>query len=88
MGRALRTCFDMLGPSVEKRVCDSQAKQKQRYDKHCKEHCFNPGQTVWTRDFRGSTKWVPGVVVQSVGPLTYMIQLDDKSLWKRHVDHI
>ena len=27
-------------------------------------------------------------MVQSIGPLTYMIQLDDHSLWKRHVDHI
>jgi len=45
----------------------------------------NPDQTG---DFRGSTKWVLGAVVQNVGPLTYMIQLDDKSLWKWHVDHI
>ena len=43
---------------------------------------------MWARDFRGSTKWIPGVVVQCTGPLTYMIQLDDKSLWKRHVDHL
>ena len=88
MGRALRTRFDMLCPNTEKKVCDSQAKQKQRHDEHTKERSFSPGQTVWARDFRGSTKWVPGVVVQCTGPLTYMIQLDDKSLWKRHVDHL
>ena len=74
MGRALRTCFDMLRPSTEKKVCDSQAKQK------LKECSFSPGQIVWARDFCGSTKWVPGVVVQCTGPLTYMIQLEDKSL--------
>lgn len=33
-------------------------------------------------------KWISGVVLQSVGPLSYMIQLDDGTLWKRHVDHI
>ena len=81
MGRALRTRFDMLCPSTEKKVRDSQAKQK------LKERSFSPGQTVWARDFCGSTKWVPGVVVQCTGPLTYMIQLEDKSLWKRH-DHL
>ena len=88
MGRALRTRFDMLRPSAEKRVCDAQAKQKQQQDEHGKHRSFSPGQTVWARNFHGSTKWVPGVVVQSIGPLTYMIQLDDHSLWKRHVDHI
>ena len=88
MSRAFRTRFDMLRPSTEKRVCDAQAKQKLRHDKHGKDHSFTIGQTVWVRDFRGSTKWVPGVIVQSISPLTYMIQLDDKSLWKRYVDHI
>jgi len=80
MGRALRTHFDMT--STEKRVCDSQAKQKQRQDEHGQHRSFNPGQTVWARDFHGTTKWVPGLVVQNVGPHTYMIQLDDKTLWK------
>jgi len=41
LGRALRTHFDMLRPSVENRVCDSQAKQKQRHDKHAKESRSN-----------------------------------------------
>ena len=88
MGRALRTRFDMLRPNIEKRVCDSQANQKQTHDEHGKDHSFSPGQPVWARDFRGSSKWISGVIVQKVGPLTYMIQLDDKSLWKRHADHI
>ena len=26
--------------------------------------------------------------MQCTGPLTYMIQLNDKSLWKRHIDHL
>ena len=88
MVRSLQTCFDMLRPSTEKEVCDSQAKQKQQHDEHVKERSFSPGQSVWARDFCGSTKWVSGVVVQCTGPLTYMIQLEDKSLWKRHVDHL
>ena len=43
---------------------------------------------MWARDFRESTKLLPGVVMQCTGPLTYMIQLNDKSLWKRHIDHL
>ena len=37
MNRVLHTCFDMLRPSTEKRVCDSQAKQKQQHDEHGKD---------------------------------------------------
>ena len=88
MGRALRTHFDMLRPSTEKKVCDSQAKQKQQHDEHVKEHSFSPGQTVWARDFRGSTKWVPGVVVQCTGPLTYMIQLGQNPCGKGMFDNL
>ena len=51
----------MLHLSTEKKICDSQTKQKQQHDQHGKERSFSPGQTVWARDFRGSTKWVPGV---------------------------
>ena len=85
MNRVLHTHFDMLRPSTEKRVCDS---QKQQHDEHGKDLSLGPGQTVWARDFRGSTKWLPGVVVQCTGPLIYMIQLNDKSLWKRHIDYL
>ena len=37
MGRALRTCFDMLQPSTKKKVCDPQPKQKQQHDEHGKD---------------------------------------------------
>ena len=90
MNRVLHTRFDMLRPNTEKRVCDSQAKQTQQHDEHGKDCSFiiSSAQTVWARDFCGSTKWLPGVVVQCIGPLTYMIQLNDKSLWKRHINHL
>lgn len=29
------------------------------------------------RAFSGSTRWLPGVVTQQIGPLTYLIQLSD-----------
>ena len=67
-------------------VCAAQAKQKQHHDEQSKSRDFLPGGNVWIRDFRN--KWISGVVLQSQGPLSYMIQLDDGTLVRRHVDHI
>ena len=41
------------------------------------------------RSFSGSgPDWVPGVIAQKKGPLTYLIDVSGGRLWKRHVDHI
>ena len=40
------------------------------------------------RNLRDGPPWVPGVVVQVLGPLTYVIQVQGGQRWKRHVDHI
>ena len=89
MGRSLRTRLDMLRPNLGGTVCAAQAKQKQYHDEQSKLRDFRPGDQVWVRDFRNnSPKWISGVVLQSVGPVSYMIQLADGTLWKRHVDHI
>ena len=33
-------------------------------------------------------KWLPGVVTDKHGPLTYLITLDDGRIFRRHLDHI
>ena len=40
------------------------------------------------KNLRPETAWVPGLVVERVGPLTYLVQVDDGGLWKRHIDHL
>ena len=35
-----------------------------------------------------NAKWLPGVVIDCVAPLTYSVQLHDGRIWKRHIDHI
>ena len=32
--------------------------------------------------------WVPGIVEEVQGPLTYLVRLDTGQIWKRHVDHV
>ena len=43
---------------------------------------------VTLRDFRGTDKWRSGVVFEEIGPVSYMIEAQDSSVHKHHVDHI
>ena len=89
MGRVLQTRLNMLRTNLGSTVCAAQAKQKQHHDEQSRSRDFGPDDQVLTRDFRNnSPKWISGVVLQSVGPVSYMIQLPDGTLWKQHVDYI
>ena len=49
---------------------------------------FSVGQSVMARNCRSGAAWLPGVIVQQLGPLTYLVDVSEGRLWKRHVDHI
>ena len=38
------------------------------------------------RNMRPGPDWVPAVVIERLGPLTYLVETSDHLLWKRHVD--
>ena len=38
------------------------------------------------RNLRPGADWVPAVVVERLGPLTYLVETSDRLLWKRHID--
>ena len=40
------------------------------------------------RNFRAGAAWVPGVIVQQLGPLAYLIEVSEGRLWKRHIDQV
>ena len=43
---------------------------------------------MWVRNFREGPRWVRGVVLEILGPLTYLVQTLDGVQWKRHLDQI
>ena len=49
---------------------------------------FYPGDRVLLKDLRKEDTWWPGSVAERSGPRTYVVVLDDKRVWKRHVDHV
>ena len=88
IGRELRTRLDLLSPDVGGRVRDRQATQKAYHDKHSRLRELRVGQSVWARNFRDGPTWVPATIADQVGPLSYLVQLSDGGLWRRHIDHL
>ena len=86
--RHVRTRFDLLRPEVEDIVSSSQSAQKQNFDKHCRQRDFFVGQRVMVRNLRPGPRWVPGTLIERKGPLTYLVQVSEGRIWKRHVDHL
>ena len=86
--RQLRTRFSLLHPSREKQVTKKQFEQVSHHDQHAKPRQFCVGQTVMARNYRQGQKWVQGVLTKQLGPLTYLVQVDQGQMWKRHVDQL
>ena len=83
----LCTRFDLLKPNIESVVNTKQSNQKTHYDKHVKQQHFVKGQLVMVKDFI-LKKWTPGEIVNTTGPLSYSIQIENGRIIHRHVDHI
>jgi len=86
--RMLRTRLDLLRPSCESTVHLQQANQKFHHDQHTCSRVLTVGQNVMARNLREGPRWVPGVVIERLGPLTYLIQVESGLFWRRHVDHL
>ena len=89
MGRRPRSVLDMLQPNVASRVIERQGQQKVAHDAHTKPREFEVDDTVFARNF-GNTgrKWLSGTIVDKKGATSYYIELTDKRVVRRHIDHI
>ena len=65
-----------------------QAYQKGYHDVHCHVRKFHIGKSVMARNMFFSPMWMPGIVVDQIGPLIYVIQVPGGRIWKMHMDHL
>ena len=84
----LRSCLDLLQPTVQETVETKQAQQKQNHDVHTKQRDLSVGTPIMAKNFTSNPQWLPGVVMECVASLTYSIQLQDGSIWRRHIDYV
>ena len=74
-------------PDVHNQVTKQQARQKTAHDKQSNSREFFIGQQVMAKNMRPGPTWLPAVIIEKLGPLTYLVEVDGKS-WKRHIDHL
>jgi len=83
-----RIRLSLLKPSLSKKVETKQDQMKSSHDgKQTKVRAFEPGDSVMVRNFRGSHKWKRGTILQRLGPVSYMVKVQD-STRHVHVDHL
>ena len=87
-GRRIRTRLDLLKPSVTERVEQRQLQQKLSHDNTACKMCFSKGETVYAQNFGIGQKWMPGVVQEVTGPVSFLVKLQDGRLLRRHQDHL
>ena len=88
LNKSLQSRFDLLKPNPKERVMEKQAEQARHHDRHSTSREMIVGQNVMARNFCQGEKWIPGVIVKRLGPLTYLIELKQGLCWKRHIDHL
>ena len=49
---------------------------------------FENEQSVVVRDYRGKDKWIAGTIAANTGPVSYCVQVDPTTQWRRHADQI
>ena len=89
-GRRLRSRLDLLWPgeSVSAKVHEHQQTQKHCYSKEPRKVQLSPDSTVMIRNYTNrGPKWIPSVVTEQTGPLSYRCSLPS-GVVKRHQDPI
>ena len=86
--RPLRTRLDLLRPNLEACVVEKQAQQKAVHDRRAQCREFFVGQSVMVRNFHPGQDWVPAIVVERLGPVSYLVETADHQMWRRHLDHL
>ena len=71
--RSIRTRFDLLRSPRKGFVERKQAEQKQYHDRRSNLWCLFSGSQVKVRNYHGDTKWIPGTILNKLGPVTYSV---------------
>jgi hypothetical protein len=88
MGCHLRSWLDLVLPSLSNHVAAQQGKQATAWNQNTNPQTFKKGSQVYVCDLPTGKDGLPGVVVNTCGPQSVEIHLEDKRIVHRHSDHI
>ncbi|KAI7790217.1 hypothetical protein IRJ41_003016 [Triplophysa rosa] len=87
--RYIRTRLDLLKPNIHEAVRKKQYMQKNQHDYRAREQSFAVNDSVFLRStVGGDPKWLPGVVVQQTGPVSYKVCGPMDTVYRRHGDQL
>ncbi|CAL9686186.1 unnamed protein product [Knipowitschia caucasica] len=88
--RHVRLRLDFLRPNIAMRVRRRQYQQKEEHDSRATERQFDVDDPVYLRNTAGDKpKWIPGVVTQQTGPVSYRVQGETTDqVYRRHGDQL
>ena len=49
---------------------------------------FQVGDLIYVKNHRPVPTWLCGKVIETTGPLSYRVQLEDERTWRCHQDHL
>nr|XP_023659478.1 uncharacterized protein K02A2.6-like [Paramormyrops kingsleyae] len=88
LSRRLRSVLDLILPDVKAKVQEKQLKQKRIHDTNKRLRTFTPGDEVYIRNYSYGPKWVPAVIQDASGPVSYTVIIGSGQIMKRHVDQV
>jgi hypothetical protein len=88
MGRKLRSALTLLKPDLKARVARSQNKMELSKGSRRPLRTFESGDTVWARNFGIGVKWIPAVVSNKRGGVSYEVETEEGGIVQRHIDQL
>ena len=59
---------------------------KTNHDQHARQHCFSIGDQVFVCNYGQGPLWIPEVISEVKGPVSYVVTLEDGRVMRHHVD--
>ena len=76
-----------MHPDLTKKL--SEKSQKRSYTGRApKCRKFSVGDTLFARNYRGKTVWIPATVIKIIGPRSYLVKGNDGIVLRRHIHQL
>ena len=88
LGMIPRSRLDLLKPHTADRVERKQLAQKSQHDRHARDRVFTEEDPVFVRNYHQGDKWLPGVISEKTGPVSFKVTMTTGQVRCCHQDQI
>ena len=87
-GHQLHSQLDLLLSSIADKVRCNQNLQKQTHDYHARDRQLQLDDLVLAKNHGQGPPWIPGKILKQSGAVTFMVELTDGTVIRRHLDQL